>query len=289
MDIRVLRYFLAVAREENITKAAQSLHITQPSLSKQLMELEAEVGRKLLVRGKKKVTLTQEGHLLRKRAEELVALMEKTERELASDDEELSGELYIGGSATASVLEIAAQLRKEHEGVRFHFYSGDATDVLERLDHGNLDFAVMLEPIDTVKYDFISLSDSSEWGLLMESGCELAKGKAVSREELVRAPLILHQRIGLQEEIAHWAQISLERMNIVATYNVVHGSPIAFVESGLGYFLTTRDLLAPRIDDSVCFRPLNPPLITKYALVWKKHAVFGKVAEAFLERMKFLN
>ncbi len=187
MDIRVLRYFLAVASEENITKAAQSLHIAQPSLSKQIMELENELGRKLLVRGKKKVMLTQEGHLLRKRAEELVALMEKTERELASDDEELSGELYIGGNATASVLEVAAQLRKEHENVKFHFYSGDAADVLERLDHGNLDFAIMLEPVDTVKYDFISLSGGSEWGLLMESGCELAGERAVCREELVRA------------------------------------------------------------------------------------------------------
>ena len=118
----------------------------------------------------------------------------------------------------------------------------------------------------------------------MRSGCELAEREAVSREELVKAPLILHQRIGLQEEIAHWAQTSLERMNIVATYNVVHGSPIAFVESGLGYFLTTRDLLAPKLDEGVCFRPLSPKLPTRYALVWKKYAVFGKAAEAFREK-----
>ncbi len=286
MDIRVLRYFLAVAREENITRAAQSLHIAQPSLSKQLMELEQELGKPLLIRGKRKVTLTEEGVLLRRRAEELVSLLEKTERELTSGFREIAGEIYIGGSPTETVLEVAATLKKEHEGIRFHFYSGDATDVLERLDHGNLDFAVMLEPVDTVKYDFLSLRDCSEWGLLMKSDCKLAQSESVTGEELRQVPLILHQRIGLQEEIAHWAQANVEQLNIAATYNVVHGSPVAFVRHDLGYFLTTRDLLAPRLDASVCFRPLEPPLRTSYALVWKKHAVFGKAAQAFLEAVR---
>ena len=140
MDVRMLRYFLAVAREETITKAAETLHIAQPSLSKQIMELERELGKTLVVRGKRKVTLTEDGAFLRKRAEEIVALVEKTEREISSDAKELSGEVAIGGTASKSVLRAAALLREKHPGVQFHFYSGDAMDVEERLTHGTLDF-----------------------------------------------------------------------------------------------------------------------------------------------------
>lgn len=170
MEIRELRYFLAVAREENITRAAERLHIAQPSLSKQLMELEKKLGKQLLIRGKRKITLTEEGILLRKRAEEIVELVEKTEHEIRYDPEETLGDIYIGGSISESVLSAAAELRKKYSGIRFHFYSGDAMDVAERLDHGSLDFAVMLEPVDNIKYDFLSLPDGSEWGDSHEKG-----------------------------------------------------------------------------------------------------------------------
>lgn len=286
MEFRELRYFLAVAREENITRAAESLHISQPSLSKQLMELEKKLGKQLLIRGKKKITLTEEGVILRKRAEEIVELVEKTEHEISYDLEEIMGDLYIGGSVSESILAAAAELRRSYPGIHFHFYSGDAVDVSERLNHGSLDFAVMLEPIDNVKYDFLSLSDHSEWGILMKKNDPLAEKKSLTKEDIRKIPLIMHQRIGLQNEIAHWAGINLENLNIAATYNVVHGSPIPFVTQGLGYFLTTRDLLAPTLDREVCFVPLEPKLPTKLALVWKKHAVFSKVAEAFMETLK---
>lgn len=285
MEIRELRYFLAVAREENITRAAQSLHIAQPSLSKQLMELEKKLGKQLLIRGKKKITLTEEGAILRKRAEEIVELVEKTEHEISYDFEELSGDIYIGGSTSETILSVAADLRREYPGVRFHFYSGDAQDVSERLNHGSLDFAVMLEPVDNIKYEFVSLPDCSQWGVLMNKSDALAVKKALTKEDIKNIPLIMHQRIGLQNEIAHWAGTSTESLNIAATYNVVHGSPIPFVKHGLGYFLTTRDLLAPELDTDVCFLPLEPELPTRLALVWKKHAVFSKVAEAFYDRI----
>lgn len=174
MEVRELRYFLAVAREENITRAAESLHIAQPSLSKQLMELERKLGKQLLIRGKRKITLTEEGVLLRKRAEEIIELVEKTEQEISYDLEEVVGEIHIGGSTSKSILSTAAQLRKEHSGIRYQFYSGDATDVSERLDHGSLDFAVMLQPIDSIKYEFLSLPDCSEWGILMTKKDPLA-------------------------------------------------------------------------------------------------------------------
>ena len=284
MEIRELRYFLAVAREENITRAAQSLHIAQPSLSKQLMELEKKLDKQLLIRGKKKITLTEEGAILRKRAEEIVELVEKTEHEISYDFEELSGDIYIGGSASETILSVAADLRREYPGVRFHFYSGDAQDVSERLNHG-LDFAVMLEPVENIKYEFVSLPDCSQWGVLMNKSDALAAKKALTNEDIKSIPLIMHQRIGLQNEIAHWAGTSTESLNIAATYNVVHGSPIPFVKHGLGYFLTARYLLAPELDTDVCFPPLEPELPTRLALVWKKHAVFSKVAEAFYGRI----
>ena len=283
MEIRELRYFLAVAREGNITRAAESLHIAQPSLSKQLMELEKKLGKQLLVRGKRKITLTEEGVLLRKRAEEIVGLVEKTEHEISYDPEETMGDIYIGGSSSESVLSAAAELRRNYPGIRFHFYSGDAMDVAERLDHGSLDFAVMLEPVDNIKYDFLSLPDRSEWGILMKKNDPLADKNCITEDDIKKMPLIMHQRIGLQNEIAHWAGIDLESLTIAATYNVVHGSPVSFVGQGLGYFLTTRDLLAPTLDPEVCFLPLEPKLPTQLALVWKKYAVFSNAAKVFYE------
>ena len=283
MEIRELRYFLAVAREGNITRAAESLHIAQPSLSKQLMELEKKLGKQLLVRGKRKITLTEEGVLLRKRAEEIVELVEKTEHEISYDLKETMGDIYIGGSSSESVLSAAAELRRNYPGIRFHFYSGDAMDVAERLDHGSLDFAVMLEPVDNVKYDFLSLPDRSEWGILMKKNDPLADKNCITEDDIKKMPLIMHQRIGLQNEIAHWAGTDLESLTIAATYNVVHGSPVSFVRQGLGYFLTTRDLLAPTLDPEVCFLPLEPKLPTQLALVWKKYAVFSNAAKVFYE------
>lgn len=285
MDIRVLRYFLTVAREENITRAAESLHITQPSLSKQLMELEEELGKQLLVRGKRKLTLTDDGVLLSKRAEEIVALMEKTEQELSADTA-LGGKVSIGGLPGKKVLHAAAELRTEHPEVCFDFYSGDACEVVERLDHGSLDFAVLLEPVDAVKYDYVSLGERARWGLIMPGSCELAMKPVVKRDDICSVPLILHKRVGLQRTIEHWAQTDLEHMNVAATYNVLNGDPAALVRSGLGYVLITDAHLPARLDSGLCFRRLEPPLESSHALIWKRHAVLTKPAEAFLEKVK---
>ena len=282
MEIRLLRYFLAVAREENITRAAESLHISQPSLSKQLMELEQEVGKQLLIRGKRKITLTEEGVLLRKRADEIITLLEKTERELNADAAQISGEVAIGGNPTASVLKAAAALRAEYPGVHFQFYSSDAIDVLERLEHGSLDFSVFLEPIDTMQYEYVSLPDSSRWGLLLPSDHALAKKGLIRKEDLPTIPLVFHRRAGLQRIISHWAETEIENLNIAATYNVINGSPEKFVKSGFGCYLTTEDLLPCKLDEAVRFCPLDPPLEIHYALIWKRYAVFSKAAEAFL-------
>lgn len=286
MDIRTLRYFLAVAREENITRAAESLHLAQPSLSKQMMELEKELGCMLLVRGKRKVTLTEEGVLLRKRAEEIVGMLDRTEQEFRSSSQSLSGKIAIGGNPNLTILQAAAAIRMAHPEVSFDFYSGDAIDVTDRLDHGSLDFSLFLEPVDLEKYERLPLLERSAWGVLMPQDSPLSRNQAITRELLCKIPLIFHRRPGLQHRIATWAETSPEQMQIAATYNVVNGDPVNFVKSGLGYFLTTRDLLPDCLSPEVCFRPLTPTLETRYALVWKQSAVLSQAARAFLEELK---
>ena len=281
-----MRYFLAVAREENITRAAERLHISQPSLSKQLIELEHEIGKPLLIRGKRKIILTSEGVLLRKRADEIITLTEKTERELSADAQHIGGEVAIGGNPTAAVLNTVAAVKRKYPDISFRFYCSDATDVLERMEHGSLDFAELLEPIDSTKYEYISLGDTSRWGLLMPDNCPLAQKSTIEKSDLNGIQIILHNRTGLQQKIAHWAQVEIEQLNIAATYNVVNGNPAAFVKSGLGYMLTTDDLLPEKLDSGLCFRPLFPTLKNSHALVWKRYAVFSKAADAVLNEFR---
>ena len=286
MELRTLQAFLAVTKEENITRAAESLHISQPYLSKQLMELENELGKKLLIRGKRKISLTEDGIILRKRAEEILALVEKTEADLSSSTPQIGGEITIGGNPTTTVLKTAARIRSQYPDVHFQFYSSDAIDVLERLEHGSLDFAVFLEPVDVSEYDYVSLPEASRWGLLMPSDCEFAEKDYIGKKDLLKIPLIFHRRAGLQQLISHWADTDIENFNIAATYNVVNGSPTKFIKSGLGFYLTTEDLLPSVLEQDVCFRPLNPPLEIHYALIWKRTAFQSKAAEVFLQELK---
>ena len=220
MELRTLQYFLAVTKEENITRAAESLHISQPYLSKQLMNLENEFGKQLLIRGKRKIKLTEDGILLRKRAEEILSLVEKTADDLSSDNPQISGEITIGGNPTMTVLNTAARLRSKYPDVHFQFYSSDAIDVLERLEHGSIDFSTFLEPIDISEYDYISLPESSRWGLLMPSDCELAKNDFIEKKDILKIPLIFHRRADLQQLISHWADTDIKNFNIAATYVV---------------------------------------------------------------------
>lgn len=286
MELRTLQYFLAVTKEENITRAAESLHISQPYLSKQLMDLENEFGKQLLIRGKRKITLTEDGIILRKRAEEILSLVEKTEADLSSNNPQISGEITIGGNPTMTVLNTAAYIRSQYPDVHFQFYSSDAIDVLERMEHGTIDFAIFLEPIDISEYDYIPLPESSHWGVLMTSDCELARKDYVEKNDLLEIPLIFHRRAGLQQLISHWADTDTKDFHIAATYNVVNGSPTKFIKSGLGFYLTTEDLLPTVLEQDVCFRPLNPPLEIHYALIWKRATFQSKAAEIFMRELK---
>lgn len=286
MELRTLQYFLAVTKEENITRAAQSLHISQPYLSKQLMDLEMELGKQLLIRGKRKITLTEDGILLRNRAEEIISLVEKTQFDLTSNTNQISGEITIGGNPTNTILEAAAKLRQQHKDVHFQFYSSDATDVQERLEHGSIDFAILLQPVDITEYNVLNLPETSYWGLFMKSNDPFAKKDTIKKEDIQNIPLIFHRRVGLQNLITDWAQTDIHNLNIAATYNVINGSCTKFLNANLGYYLTTRDLLEHKLEPNYCFKPLDPPLTIQYALVWKRWANLSKASQAFLEALK---
>lgn len=288
MDIRVLRYFLAVTREESISGAAESLHMTQPTLSRQLMDLEEELGKKLLIRGNRKITLTEEGLLLRKRAAEILDLVEKTEAELTAPDEVVSGDIYIGGGETDAmrlIAKIATELQKSCPDIRYHLFSGNADDVTERLDKGLLDFGILIEPADMKKYDYIRMPAVDTWGLVMPKNCPLASHAAIQPEDILDIPIITSRQTMVGNELSGWLGKDFEKLNIVATYNLVYNAAL-LVEEGLGYVLTLDKLVNTSENSSLCFRPLKPKMEAHLNIVWKKYQVFSGAAERFLNRVQ---
>lgn len=288
MDIRVLQYFLAVAREESITRAAETLHMTQPPLSRQLKDLENEVGKQLLIRGSKKVTLTEDGMLLRKRAEEMIALMEKTKSELSSSDENINGEIYMGSGETeavSTIAKVAKNLQKEHPLIRYHIYSGDAERIVERLDKGLIDFGLLVEPFDNSKYDFIRLPVKDTWGVLMRKDSPLAEKENICAEDLWDKPLIISHQTTISNEMIAWLRKDISQLNVVATYDLLYNAS-RFVKMGFGYAITLDKLINTSGDSNLCFRPLYPASEAGLCIVWKKYQVFSRAAEQFLREIQ---
>lgn len=285
MDIRILRYFLAVAREENITKAANFLHISQPSLSVQLMELEQELGKKLLVRGKRKITLTDEGVLLRKRAEEIITLVEKTEQEIITDTETIGGDISIGSGETEAMnvaVKIAAGLAEEYPGIHYQLFSGDAEAIMEQLDNGLLDFGILIEPVDITKYERIHLNVTDVWGMLIRVDSPLASKSGIEPKDIHDIPIIAPRRPELQREFSSWMRKDLQNLNIVATYNLIYNASL-LVREGFGYAIALNKLVYTGKDSELCFRPFVPKMEVKLSIVWKKYQVFSKASEKFIE------
>lgn len=288
MDIRVLQYFLAVAREESITRAAETLHMTQPPLSRQLKELEEEVGKQLLIRGSKKVTLTEDGMLLRKRAEEMIDLMEKTKAELSSSDENISGDIYMGSGETeavSTIAKVAKDLQKEHPFIRYHIYSGDAEHIIERLDKGLIDFGLLVEPVDIAKYDYIRLPVKDTWGVLMQKESPLAEKESICAEDLWDKPLIISHQTSISREMIAWLKRDISKLNIVATYDLLYNAS-RFVKMGFGYVIALDKLINTSGDSNLCFRPLSPVSEAGLCIVWKKYQVFSRAAEQFLRQIQ---
>lgn len=294
MEIRVLKYFLVVAREGSITKAANSLHLTQPTLSRQLKDFENELGQKLFIRGSHNITLTQEGILLRKRAEEIIEMVDKTEAEFRSIKDIISGDIYIGGGETESIkyiAEIIKSLQSEYPNIKYHIYSGNAEDVTERLDKGLLDFGVLIQPKDLSKYDYVTLPSKDVWGVIMRKDSPLANKNEIKINDLLSLPLICsRQNINnfTQNEYFNWFGDNLKKLNIVATYNLIYNASL-MVEAGIGYAIGLDKLVNISNESSLCFRPLSPKLESGLDIVWKKNQIFSPAAKLFLEKIKKLN
>lgn len=283
VELRVLEYFLAVAREQNISAAAHSLHLTQPTLSRQLKDLEEELGKQLMIRGNRNITLTEDGRLLCKRAEEILQLVKRTQREITQTDDHIAGDIYIGSGETdgmRQMIRAVHELHQTHPGIRLHVVSGDAGDVCQGLDQGLLDFGVLLGDINKMRYEYLELPMRDTWGVLMRKDSPLAKQDSVCPEDLWELPLILSRQADNKSSLYRWLGKSPGELNTVATYNLIYNASL-MVDEGIGYALTL-DRLVNTSESNLCFRPLKPSLELGMYLVWKKSRVFSKASELFL-------
>lgn len=290
MEIRVLRYFLTVVREEGINRAAEVLHITQPTLSRQLAQLEEEVGVKLFHRGARKITLTNEGILLRRRAEEILALVDRTERELAEQDELVEGRIVIGGGELAAMQvlpEIIEDFHEKYPLVTFDIFTGNADLVKEQMEKGLIDIGVLLEPIDIEKFDFIRLKEKERWVVLMRPDDSLAQKEAVSAKDLENMPLILPRRTNVQNELSNWFGDFFQEQQVLFTSNLTTNSAL-MVQRGLAYSLVIEGSIPYWDREKIAYRPLCPELTANSVLAWKKQQPFSLAATKFIEHMKCL-
>ena len=292
MELRVLRYFLTIAREGSITNAANVLHVTQPTLSRQIHDLEEELGQRLFVRGSRNMRLTAEGMILRKRAEEIISMVDKTEAEFHSMSNVMSGDIYIGGGETEAVkliAQIVCELRTAYPEIHYHLYSGNAEDVTERLDKGLLDFGLLIQPADISKYDYFNIPARDTWGVIMRKDIPLAKKETIRKEDLLNVPLICSRQVISEErhrnEFAEWFGEDFDKLDIVTTFNLVYNAAI-MVEAGVGYAITIDKIANTTESSSLCFRPLEPQLDSGLNIIWKKDQVFSAAAALFFKKLR---
>lgn len=291
MEIRVLRYFLAIAREGSITNAANFLHVTQPTLSRQIKDLEDELGKKLFVRGSHNMSLTREGIIFYKRAEEIISMVDKTEAEFKTMEDSIAVDIYIGGGETEAIkliAEVISELRENYPNIHYHLYSGNAFDVTERIDCGLLDFGILIQPADISKYDYIHIPAKDTWGVVMRKDSHLAEKKFVTKYDLLKLPLICSRQAvsdsSTGNEFADWFGRDFKKLDIVTTFNLIYNAAI-MVEAGIGYAITIDKIANTTVGSNLCFRPLEPKLNSDLDIIWKKHQVFSSAAELFLKRI----
>ena len=291
MELRVLQYFLAVAREQSISGAAESLHLSQPTLSTQLKAMEEELGKQLLIRGTKgsrKVTLTEEGMILRKRAEEILELVKKTESEISLSDDVVAGDVYIGTGETNIIrlfAKTARELQHDYPDIHYHLSSGNSSYVMEQLDKGLIDFGLLYDSVDIAKYETLKIPIKDVWGVLMRRASPLAAKEVICPEDLWDKPLIVSHQENAKRIISEWLKQDLSKLNIVATYNLVLNASL-LTDEGFGYTICFDKLLDIVPSSSLCFRPLFPRLEAEATIVWKKYQVFSRAAEKFLQQLQ---
>lgn len=287
MEIRTLRYFLAVAREENMTRAAEMLHVTQPTLSKQLKALEDELGKKLFIRHSFSIQLTEEGILLRRRAEDLVEMADKITTEFITLDDITGGDIYFGLAETYQIRFLARKIsafKKAYPGLRYHITSGDTEQVTEKLDKGVIDFAVLADEPNTARYHHLPFPEADVWGVVMPGDCPLAAREKVNASDLIGLPLFCSEQ-GWDRDISRWCGARINDLNLEGSFRLSYNASL-FVKEKLGYLLTFDRLIDTSPGSGLVFRPLFPRLETKIYLVWKKYQVFAPIAERFLNCLK---
>lgn len=284
MELRVLQYFLAVAREESFTGAANALHLSQPTLSRQLKDLETELGKQLFIRGSRKIELTDEGRILKQRAEEIVSLVNKTENEIAVSDDHITGDVFIGAGETVGVRTItkaAKCVRDSYPDIHFHIISGDRTDVVEKLDSGLVDFGLVFGSVDESKYESIRVPNSDLWGVLMRRNSPLADRETIESKDLYDKPLIVSRQADRTGVIKRLLGRSADKLNIVATYNLIFNGAL-MVQDGLGYALCLESVHQPNRNSELIFKPLSTAISEELHIIWKKDNVFSKASQRFL-------
>ena len=287
MELRTMRYFLAVAREENMTRAAELLHVTQPTLSKQLKALEDELGKKLFTRHSFSIQLTEEGILLRKRAEDLVKMADKITTEFLALDDILGGDVYFGLAESYQIRYLAAAIRQFKEicpGLHYHITSGDTEQVTEKLDKGIIDFAVLAQEPNPSKYHSLAFPNADLWGLVMPKDCPLAEKDTIYADDLIDLPLFCSEQ-GWNNDISKWCGNRMDQLHLEGSFRLSYNGSL-FVKEGLGYLLTFEHLIDTSPDSGLTFRPLTPKLETKMYLIWKKYQVYTPIAERLLEMLK---
>ncbi len=286
MELRVLKYFIEVAREQNITAAAERLFIAQSTLSKQLMELENELGKKLLERGKRKTTLTEDGMFLYRRAQEIVDLADKTEGAFKAADELISGDISIGCGETEgmnAVIDAMIKMNLSYPDVHFHLYSGNDEDVSERLDKGLADFGLFVGSTDLDKYDYIRLPDKNIWGIVVLKNNPLADKPYITPSDLDTVPVLCARQVMHSNELSGWLGRDLSQLNVPATFNLAYNAAL-MAKAGMGCVLTIDKLIEN--DKDLVFRPLEPAVKVDLYFAWKKYRAFSKAAEKFLELLQ---
>lgn len=288
MDIRLLRYFIAVANQRSISAAAKHLHISQPTLSRQLTDLEDELGTSLFIRGNRTITLTNEGMFLLTKAKEIVELVDKTKANFNQTEEMISGEIYIGGGETEAmhlIAETLKELLKEYPAIQFHLYSGNADDIMDKLDSGWLDFGIVIEPTDKQKYNYMHLPAEDVWGVLMRKDSPLAQKPSIQPADLLDKPLIISRQTTVDNELSGWFGQDVQDLHIAGTYNLLYNAA-RIVENDLGYALCLDKLINTSGDSKLCFKPLHPKLHAELNIIWKKHQVFSTAASKFLDQIR---
>ncbi|RBP97678.1 LysR family transcriptional regulator [Bifidobacterium aemilianum] len=288
MNLRVLRYFLAIVEEGSISGAAQYLNIAQPSLSRQIKELETSLGHKLFERGSRSITLTPAGVLLRDRAREIVLLADRTEAELSGMEQTIGGTVYIGAGESDGVRLLARAAKamiERYPKANVQLFSGNGEAVTYQLEAGLLDFGLLFEPTDTTRYSYIPLPTGDRWGLLMPKDCELAKQPNVSAEDLRQLPLLVSAQTRFDREFSRWGELAREDLHIVGSYNLLFNASL-FVSEGCGYALCLDGIINASGDSDLIFRPLEPRLVSHMNLVWKSDRHFSPLARAYLSILR---